>query len=144
MNWSLLDVAEVPAGVVTVTSTVPADSAGDTPVMEVSPFTVKLVAGTEPNMTELAPVKPAPVIATDVPPAVDPDAGLMAMIMGDGATVVVVAPVVVVVGDSVVVVVAPVVVVVGASVVVVVAPVVVVVIPTDEEDVTIVPPSPTA
>ena len=40
VNWSALEVAEVPAGVVTVVSTVPADSAGVVAVIEVGEFTV--------------------------------------------------------------------------------------------------------
>ena len=72
MNWSAAEVAEVPPGVVTVTSTVPAP-AGEVAVIEVAELTVKLVALVAPNLTAVAPVKPVPVIVTDVPPAVGPD-----------------------------------------------------------------------
>ena len=44
MKSSLADVAEVPDGVVTVTLTVPAASAGSTAVICVAEFTTKLVA----------------------------------------------------------------------------------------------------
>ncbi len=118
-------------------------------MIEVSPFAVKLVAATEPNMTELAPVKPTPVIVTEVPPAVDPDVGLTDMTMGTGVVVVVVVALVVVVVPPVVVVVAPVVGVVApvvGGVVPVVGGVVPVVggVPVGPLDVTIVPSSPTA
>ena len=56
--------ADVPAGVVTVTSTVPVP-AGLSAVIEVSLTTVRLVAGAVPKSTAVAPVKPVPVIVTD-------------------------------------------------------------------------------
>jgi hypothetical protein len=71
VNWSEDETAEVPVGVVTVTSTVPAGSVGATAVIEVLETTVKL-AGTLPNSTRLAPVKFVPVMVTLVPPAVLP------------------------------------------------------------------------
>jgi hypothetical protein len=40
VNWSAFEVALVPAGVETVTLTVPADSAGEVAVIEVAEFTV--------------------------------------------------------------------------------------------------------
>src|SRR5262249_33659976 len=58
----------------TVTSTVPVP-AGETAVIEVSEFTVKLAALVEPNLTAVAPVKSLPVIVTDVPPDSDPELG---------------------------------------------------------------------
>ena len=70
--WSALPVAEVPVGVLTMTSTVPAAWEGDTALMDVSELTVKLVAATPPNVTLAAPVKPLPVMVTLVPPAVVP------------------------------------------------------------------------
>jgi hypothetical protein len=66
----------VPAGVVTVTSTMP-DPAGETAVTSVSETTLKLVATVDPKLTPVAPVKPEPVMVTDVPPAVGPDVGEM-------------------------------------------------------------------
>jgi hypothetical protein len=49
--------------------------AGETAVIEVAEFTVTLAAGAEPNFTTLSPVKLAPVIVTEVPPAVGPLCG---------------------------------------------------------------------
>ena len=40
-------------------------------------LTVKLVAAVAPNVTAVAPVKPVPVITTEVPPANGPAAGEM-------------------------------------------------------------------
>ena len=56
--------------VVTRTSTVAADSAGEVAVMEVALLTVKPVAAVAPKDTALAPVKLVPVMVTVVPPAV--------------------------------------------------------------------------
>jgi hypothetical protein len=79
----------VPPGVVTSMSTVPALSAGETAVMLVAEFTVKLVAGVLPKLTavevKLVPLKPFPVIVTEVPPAVVPLDGPMAVTAGIGA-----------------------------------------------------------
>ena len=61
--------ADVPAGVVTVTSTVPVP-AGLSAVIVVSLTTVRFVAGVVPKSTAVAPVKLVPVIVTRVPPAV--------------------------------------------------------------------------
>ena len=74
----------VPPGVVTVTSTVPADSAGDVAVTDVAEFTVTAVAVTVPNITVADEVKPVPVMATDVPPLVEPLVGLIAVTVGKG------------------------------------------------------------
>ncbi len=49
VNWSADDVALAPYAVVTVTLTVPADSAGDMTVIEVDEFTVVAVAVTLPK-----------------------------------------------------------------------------------------------
>jgi len=51
-------VAEVPAGVVTVTSTGPDDPAGDTAVKVVDEVTLNDTAAAEPNLTVVAPLKP--------------------------------------------------------------------------------------
>ena len=58
----------VPFAVVTVTSTVPAEPAGDVALIEVSLFsTVKVACGYSWNFTEVAtPVKPVPVSDTRV------------------------------------------------------------------------------
>ena len=52
----------------TITSTVPADSAGEVAVMEVALTTVTPVAATVPNFTVLPAVKLVPVMVTLVPP----------------------------------------------------------------------------
>ena len=75
----------MPPGVVTVTSTVPAAPAGDVAVIDVALFTVKLAAAVAPNFTLVAPVKPVPVMATLVPPAVGPPTGEMEVTMGNDA-----------------------------------------------------------
>ena len=86
MNRSSALIAEVPPGVVTVTSTVPLP-AGLTAVIWVSLLTVKLVAIVEPtstasNETLVAQVNPVPVRVTLVPPASGPLVGLMLLTEG--------------------------------------------------------------
>ena len=83
MNWSAALVALVPPGVVTVTSTVP-EPAGEVAVMLVALLTVKLAAAVVANLTALAPVKPVPLIATEVLPVVGPEAGLRPVTAGAG------------------------------------------------------------
>ena len=73
---------EVPDDVVTVTCTVPADSAGDTAVKEVADVCVTLVAAIDPNLTVAEEVKFVPVIVTEVPPAAGPEVGLIEVIVG--------------------------------------------------------------
>src|SRR5271157_5611783 len=69
--------AEVPAGVVTVTSTVPlVVAAGLGTVSWVSLATVRFVVVTVPKLTSVALVKPLPVTVTVSPPAIRPLAGL--------------------------------------------------------------------
>ena len=65
----------VPPGATTVMYTGPADCAGDTAVIWVPDTTVKLDAGTVPNITADTSVNPVPVMVTEVPPAVGPAAG---------------------------------------------------------------------
>ena len=72
----------VPPPVVIVISTVLAAIAGDVAVIWLALLTVKLVAAVEPNLTAVAPVKPAPVMTTDVPPAIDPIFGVTEEITG--------------------------------------------------------------
>ena len=72
---------DVPAGVVTVTSWTPLP-AGLTTVTELALTTVTLVAGAVPKWTAVAPVKPVPMIATEVPPAAGPDVGLRPVTVG--------------------------------------------------------------
>ena len=76
MKSSADEVADVPPGVVTVTFTVPALSAGLVALIELDELTVTPVAAEAPKSTAVAPVKPLPGIVTDVPPAVDPVFGL--------------------------------------------------------------------
>ena len=75
MNWSAWLIAEVPAGVVTVTSTVPDAPAGLTAVISVSDTCVNDVAALPPNLTAVAPDNPQPVMITVVPPVPGPDVG---------------------------------------------------------------------
>ncbi len=72
VNWSALEVEEVPALVVTVISTVPVANAGAVAVICVSESTVNAAAAVVPNLTAVAEVKPLPVMLTMVPPAVVP------------------------------------------------------------------------
>src|SRR5437016_1050771 len=74
-------VALVPPGVVTITSTVPVP-AGATAVIDVVEMTVKLVAGAEPKLTAVAPLKFVPVTLTDVPPTAGPIVGLSFVTFG--------------------------------------------------------------
>jgi len=71
----------VPPGPVTVTSTTP-EPAGAVTVMEVTLFTVKLVAAVVPNRTAVAPVRSAPVIFIEVPPEAGPEDGLKPLMVG--------------------------------------------------------------
>jgi hypothetical protein len=75
VNWSAELVALVPPGVVTVTSTAPAEPAGEVAVIWVAELTVKVVALVLPSFTAVAPEKFVPVIVTVVPPAVGPLVG---------------------------------------------------------------------
>ena len=76
--------ADVPPGVVTVISTVPAPG-GDVAVIDVAELTVKLVALAAPNFTALALENPVPVMVTDVPPVVAPAFGATAVTAGAAA-----------------------------------------------------------
>jgi hypothetical protein len=85
VNWSGgAFTTEVPPGVVTVTSTVAAASAGEVMEIEVEELTTRPVPGVVPNFTTVAPVKPVPVTVTGVPPVVGPDVGLTAVTVGTG------------------------------------------------------------
>src|SRR5665213_818201 len=87
VNTSAGDVVEVPPTVVTVRSPVPVP-AGAVAVTWVSDTTVNVVAGIEPNVTAVTPVKPEPVTVTLVPPVVSPSVGARpATIGGTGRTV---------------------------------------------------------
>ena len=75
-------VASCPRGVVTVTSTVAAASAGEVAVMEVALLTVTPVPAVAPKSPRVAPVKLVPVTVTEVPPAVGPELGLTVVTVG--------------------------------------------------------------
>jgi len=64
-----------PEVVVTVTSTLPSVSAGETAVIEVADLTVKLAALVEPKLTAVVPVRFFPVMVTAVPPTTEPFVG---------------------------------------------------------------------
>jgi hypothetical protein len=70
VNLSADDIAEVPPGVVTVTSTIPVP-AGDFAVIDVAVFQV-IDPDVLPNFTPIALPRLVPVIVTEVPPAVGP------------------------------------------------------------------------
>jgi hypothetical protein len=72
---SLVDVADVPPGVVTVTSIVPATAAGAVTLIDVEDDTVRVLTVVVPKLTAVAPVKPVPVSVTAVPPASPASAG---------------------------------------------------------------------
>ena len=68
-----------------MTYTVALACAGETAVIDVEEFTVKLVAAVVPKKTAVAPVKLVPVIVTDVPPATSPLVGEMMVTVGAAA-----------------------------------------------------------
>ncbi len=81
VNRSAEDAAEVPAGVTTVTSTLPLP-AGLSAVIVVPLTTVTPVAAFVQKSTAVAPVNPVPVIVTSVPPAAGPLDGLIPVTVG--------------------------------------------------------------
>ena len=83
MNWSAGLVAEVPAGVVTVMSTVPVPG-GVVAVIWVSESTVIVAALAGPKLTSVAPVNPVPVMVTVSPPPALPLAGEIPVMTGAG------------------------------------------------------------
>ena len=66
----------------TVILTIPAEPTGEVAVIEMALFTVYEVAAVVPNFTPVAPLKPVPVIATEVPPADVPVVGEMPVTAG--------------------------------------------------------------
>jgi hypothetical protein len=82
VNWSAELVAEVPPGVATVTSTTPAEPAGEVAVTLVSFTTVNEVAAVLPKLTAVAPVSPLPAMVTTVPPASGPAMGEISLTTG--------------------------------------------------------------
>ena len=81
MNWSAVDVADVPPTVVTVTSTVPVP-AGDVTVSEVAELTVTPVAAMVPNLTAGHPGEVGAGDGHPVPPVAGPLVGLTAVTVG--------------------------------------------------------------
>jgi hypothetical protein len=75
-------IAEVPPGVTTVTSTVPAGPAGAVTVILLVELTVNVAAAEEPKLTAETPLKLVPVIVTVVPPATGPADGLTPVTVG--------------------------------------------------------------
>ena len=76
--------AEVPAAVVTVMSTVPVPGrAGDASMMILPAVFDEMVAAAVPKSTAVAEVRFVPVIVTLVPPAGSPDEGAIEVIVGD-------------------------------------------------------------
>src|SRR5438874_5872539 len=74
---------DVPPDVVTITSTVPGERvAGDTAVIDVAELTVTVAEAVAPKATVAPLMKFVPVIATDVPPPVGPDVGLIEVTCG--------------------------------------------------------------
>ena len=76
--------ADVPSGVVTLMDAGP-DPGGVVAVIDVLLVTVKEITATTPIVTAVAPVKPVPVIVTEVPPSRGPLAGETPVTVGIGA-----------------------------------------------------------
>ncbi len=81
-----LSLVNIPVGVVTTTLFAPGVPAGVTAVMEVALTTVTLVAAVPPTVTLVVPNKFVPVILKGVPPNVEPEVGLIDVIVGPGVT----------------------------------------------------------
>jgi hypothetical protein len=84
VKWSAEPVLDVPLGVVTVMSTVPAASAGAITVSDVSEVTSKTAAAVDPKDTAVAAVNPLPVTTIVSPPRVLPLLAEMADTTGTG------------------------------------------------------------
>jgi hypothetical protein len=82
VNWSATVTGLVPAVVVTRTSTVPAECAGLSAVIEFELLTTKLVAGVPPKVTPVTLTKLPPVIVTLVPPPTGPAFGFTLVMKG--------------------------------------------------------------
>ena len=76
--------ADVPSGVVTLMDAGP-DPGGVVAVIDVLLVTVKEITATTPIVTAVAPVKPVPVIVTEVLPSRGPLAGETPVTVGIGA-----------------------------------------------------------
>jgi hypothetical protein len=84
LKWSAEEIALVPLGVVTLTSTVPLVAGGETAVIELAELTVKPAAALAPNDTAVASVKLVPAIVTLVAPLAGPDLGARLLTVGVG------------------------------------------------------------
>jgi hypothetical protein len=83
VNLSAAETAEVPSGLVTAMSTIPAACEGAMAVIVAdAALNVNEVAATVPNETAVTSARPVPVIVTLVPPAIGPEAGLTEVIAG--------------------------------------------------------------
>ena len=82
MNSSAAEEVLVPAGEMTIMSTVPTVPAGEVTVSCVAEPTMKFVAALGPKSTALAPIRLVPVRVTLVPPPVGPPDGLTALTVG--------------------------------------------------------------
>ena len=83
MKWSALAGLLVPAGVVTVMSTVPVPAGAVASRLVDVTFTG--VTAFAPNFTDVAPARLTPVIVTVVPPLVGPTFGLTPVTVGIGS-----------------------------------------------------------
>ena len=83
VNLSPAPAVLVPFAVVTVTSTMPGvEVAGAVAVSDVSLVVAVITPAVVPKWTAVAPVRPVPVIVTAVPPAVEPVAGDIEVMVG--------------------------------------------------------------
>ena len=81
MIWSAGELAEVPPGVVTLMSTVPAERAGLVATIRLT-VSLTIVPAVVPKSTAVAPARLAPVIVTFRPPATGLSVGLTAVTAG--------------------------------------------------------------
>jgi hypothetical protein len=82
------EIALVPPGVVTVTSTAPAGSVGETALSEVALVTVNVLAVVAPNVTAVARARFAPLMLMVVPPPTGPLPGKTFVTLGGLGSVV--------------------------------------------------------
>ena len=93
VNWSSEEVADVPPGVVTITSTVPTmpevplAADGLVTVICVPVSEPGMIAAVSPPMVTVASLKFEPVIVIDVPPDAGPNAGLTPRTTGGGVSI---------------------------------------------------------
>ena len=83
----LVNVLLCPSVLVTTTFTAPATWAAVVAVIELLLATFTLVAAVPPNVTLAPDRNPVPVMLIDVPPAVVPEVGEIALIVGAGVVV---------------------------------------------------------